>query len=243
MNTKKIITVDIGNTTINFGWFSGWRLIKTKKIATKTATKKKIKTILNNTSIYPVGISSVVPEANKLFKSLPQKVYFAGKNLKVPIKSLYDSKCVGMDRLVGAWTAKKIFPQTRLVLDFGTAVTLDFISKKGVYQGGIIMPGIGSTQKVLSACALLPEKITYQEPKRIIPKNTIESISAGIGKGFPFMINGLITKYSKLLNLPGSTPVIITGGEAAIIIKHLKFNYICEPFLVLKGLNLLLNRS
>ena len=68
-----------------------------------------------------------------------------GNNLSVPIKNLYDKKNIGMDRLLGAWSATRLYPQTRLILDFGTAITLDFVSPKKVYQGGIILPGIGST--------------------------------------------------------------------------------------------------
>ena len=238
MNSGKIIAVDVGNTNIDIAWMNDKGVIKTKKIPTLTANKQSISKILKGFK-GPITVCSVVPSTTSLFKGLGLKVYTVGANLSVPIKSLYDKKSIGMDRLVGAWTAQKLFPKTRLVLDFGTAITLDFISAKKVYQGGVILPGIGSTQRALSRCSLLPKKITYTQSKRIIPRNTAESISRGIDKGFSCMLNRLIEDYKRNLKLKNNTPVVVTGGEAGIIIKHLEFRHTYEPFLVFKGLYLL----
>jgi type III pantothenate kinase len=240
MSSKKIIAVDIGNTSIDFAWINNGKITRSKKIPTQTATKQSIVKIIKNFN-GPIAVCSVVPKATHLFKGLKQKVYFAGGNLTIPIKSLYDKKNIGMDRLLGAYAAIRLFSQARLILDFGTAITLDFVSTKKVYQGGIILPGIGSTQRVLSKCALLPKKIIYKPSKRMIPKNTAESISKGIDKGFSCMVNKLIEDYKKSLGIQNSTRVVITGGEAPIILKHLEFEYIYEPFLVFKGMYMLLH--
>ena len=84
-----------------------------------------------------------------------------------------------MDRLMGAYAAVRLFSQVRLILDFGTAITLDFVSTKKVYQGGIILPGIGSTQRVLSKCSLLPKKIIYK-PGYFIASRSICSLFISI---------------------------------------------------------------
>ena len=231
-----MIAIDIGNTNINIAWFKGEKIIKKSKLPTKQATKLKLKKILSKNE--KIVICSVVPKVLSLFKGLGN-VHLMGKNIKVPIKCFYESKSVGMDRLVSAYAAKKIWPETRFIIDFGTATTIDFLNKKGDYQGGIILAGIGSTCKALSECALLPNKTKLNYTKTIIPKDTQESITIGIVEGFSSMINGLIKKYRSKLKIRGKQTIVITGGEAGIVENKLQFVYKYEPDLVLKGLQML----
>ena len=100
----------------------------------------------------------------------------------------------------------------------------------------VILPGIGSTLKAFSNCALLPKKINFTKQINSIPKDTNESINQGMKEGFSLMINGLVNKYKKKLKISNNKKIVITGGEAEIIIPALKFPYIYEPFLVVKGL-------
>ena len=118
-----------------------------------------------------------------------------------------------MDRLVLAYAAKKIYPQTRLIIDFGTATTLDFLSKNGDYQGGFILPGVGSTLKVLSGCALLPTNIRFKRSRSFVPKTTLSSITRGLEEGFSAMINSLVKKSKQKLKLAAKDKVIITGKD------------------------------
>jgi type III pantothenate kinase len=152
------------------------------------------------------------------------------------MKCFYDKRAVGMDRLVGAYAARILFPHTRLILDFGTAITLDFLSRQGAYRGGIILPGIGSTLGVYARCALLPRYIRFKKTKKHIPANTRESITKGLQEGFSLMINSLVAKYKGILHIPKASPVIITGGDAALIMPHFDFAYYYEELLVIKGL-------
>jgi len=237
-----MIAVDIGNTNLNFAWFRNDSIVKTRKLLTKSASKSKISRVIPKNSGERIIICSVVPKITKIFKSLYQCVYVAGENLKVPIRCLYSKKDIGMDRLVGAMAARKFFPKTRLVLDFGTAITLDFLSSRGEYQGGIILPGIGSTLKVFSKCALLPSEVKFRRSRHLIPKNTKESINCGLEKGFSAMINSLVVEYKKKLKIPAFNAIVITGGEAKVVIPELNFDYKHEPALVIKGLQLIGNQ-
>ncbi len=234
-----MIAVDIGNTYLHFFGFRKGKVSKTLQIPTAGLTKNSVKRVLAQFPPEPLIACSVVPQVNKLFHGLKQKVYFIGADLKVPIACQYNQKQVGMDRLVAAFSARKLFPESRLVIDFGTAITFDFLSKSGTYEGGIILPGIGSTLAVFSKCALLPKSVPLKRSRRIIPRNTQQSINKGLVEGFSEMLNALVKKYTRLLKITAKPAVVITGGEVSAIKSALNFRHHYEPYLVAKGLYLL----
>ncbi|MFO8053146.1 MAG: type III pantothenate kinase [Candidatus Omnitrophota bacterium] len=237
METGEMIAVDIGNTSIKFGAFYKKKLKEVFFLQREKANKKTVKKVLSSfDKKSPIILCSVVPEINDLFLNLRQDVYLAGDDLKIPIKCLYDRDKVGDDRLLAAYAAKKIENSLRLVVDFGTAITLDFISKKGDYQGGIILPGINSTLKTFKSCALLPDHIKIKKTKKIIPKNTSESINKGLKDGFSLMINGLVDKYQKKLKFSQKDKILITGGDFSIVKPYLNFKFRYKKHLVLQGL-------
>lgn len=234
-----MIVVDIGNTSVSVAQITGKSISKPFRLDAKKINKTIVTKTFKKLPEGPVVICSVVPRITKIFKSLNRPTFVVGKNIHVPIKSLYNKKQIGMDRLVGAYAAKKKHPRTRIVIDFGTAITVDFISNKGVYEGGIILPGLGSTLTVLSSCAMLPKKIKLKQIKQPIPKDTSQSIAKGIQEGFSNMLNGLVSSYRKKCKLKASDQIVITGGEAAFIRPKLNFPAYYEPNLVLKGLAIL----
>jgi len=234
-----MIAVDVGNTSIHIAHFKKGRLKKAKKIPTLGVTKTLIRRALNYKLGEKILVCSVAPKVTKLFKSLKVSTYIVGQDIKVPIGSSYNRKQIGMDRLVGAFAAKKLFPKVRLVLDFGTAITLDFLSPGNTYLGGIILPGLGSTLGVFSKCALLPKQIKFKKTKKLIPTTTEGSITKGLLEGFSLMINSLVKKYKKKLRIAKNKKIIITGGDAKVIIPGLDFPCKYEPLLVLKGLEIL----
>jgi len=234
-----MIAVDAGNTSIHISHFKNGRFRKAKKIPTSGVTKASLKEALSSKLNEKILVCSVVPKVTKIFKSLKMSVYIVGQDITVPISSFYNKRQIGMDRLVGAYAAKKLFPEIRLVLDFGTAITLDFLSKGNVYQGGIILPGIGSTIGVFSKCALLPKRIKFKKTKKSIPTTTESSIAKGLEEGFSLMINSLVKKYKNKLKIAKNKKVVVTGGEAKVIISNLNFPFKYEPLLVLKGLEIL----
>ncbi|MDD5195149.1 MAG: type III pantothenate kinase [Candidatus Omnitrophica bacterium] len=247
-----MILVDIGNTSIHFAKASGRSIKRITLLRDSAATPGRIDRILAAYRDKEIIVCSVVPRITALFLRIARnrsyKLYVVGKNITVPINCLYNKKNVGMDRLVGAYAALNLYPQTRLIIDFGTAVTLDFMSARKEYRGGFILPGIGSSLRVLSQCALLPKQINLDKrrPKRNrkrrispIPRDTPESISRGLIEGFSAMINSMAAKYSSPKALSKKSSVIVTGGDSKIIMPYFQFSYMHEPHLVLKGLLLL----
>jgi type III pantothenate kinase len=242
-----MILIDVGNTSIHFGLAKdnqGNGFIKDLcRLDSKKPDSKRISAILHKYPSDKVLVCSVVPKVTDIFEKLKSKfknrIFIIGKDIEVPIKSFYNPKKIGIDRLVGAYAAKKLYPRARIIIDFGTAITFDFLSIKGDYQGGFILPGIGSSLKVLEQCALLPKAIVLKRATRFIPRDTAESISKGMEEGFSAMINRLESRYRAILGLTTTDTVVITGGDGGFIMDTLEFPYIFDKDLVFKGLKLL----
>ncbi len=233
-----MILVDIGNTNLHFAELKGSGVREILKIPASQAGPDFLRKKLAAFRRREFLVCSVVPKLTRSFLKLFKNVCLVEKDIKVPLKTLYRRNQVGADRLVAAFASNRLFPGARFILDFGTATTLDFLSGYGDYQGGIILPGIGSTLEVFSRCALLPDKVILRKSRSVIPRNTAASISRGVEEGFSAMINSLIQRYKHRLRLP-RPKVVITGGSALLILPQLDFSYRYEPLLVLKGLGIL----
>ncbi len=235
-----MILADIGNTSIHFGIEKNEHLIDTFRLYNKDITLSLLRSKLKKYKFQEIIACSVAPSISCYFKRLRRKVYFVGKDIIVPVKSLYNKNEIGQDRLVNVFSALYFYPQAKIIVDFGTAITVDFISKKGAYLGGFIFPGINLYLRSLGRCELLPDNIKLIEcGSSFIPKNTLSSISEGVKEGFPLMVNSFILKYKKILEKKQRVKkidIIVTGGESYILQKKLDFPYIYDPLLTLKGL-------
>ncbi|MFH0764149.1 MAG: type III pantothenate kinase [Candidatus Omnitrophota bacterium] len=237
----RLIAVDIGNTNITIGVFKGERLIKKMKIPTNSYSlyDKNFRKFPSSDII----ISSVVPPAlSRLTASLNKigncRVSIVGRDVLVPVKNLYRIKSeVGQDRLVNAYAAASIYGAPCAIIDFGTAITFDLVSKKGEYLGGLILPGIDmSLAGLYRDTALLP-KVKLKRAHDIIGKDTVNSMRGGILFGFGKMCDGLIFEYRKILGK--GLKVIATGGNASLMKIYAKSIHAVDADLTLKGLYLI----
>jgi len=249
-----LIAIDIGNTNITVGAFKAGRLAAKAKIPTHSYSLyepgfKKIfkKAGLDLKSDNEVIVSSVVPVAlgrlvmhlNKITRC---NITILGRDKKVPIRNLYRIKReVGQDRLVNAYAAKVLYGAPAVIIDFGTAITFDLISKRGDYLGGLILPGIGiSLSSLYEKTALLP-KVELKDAPHIIGKSTANSMRGGILFGFGAMCDGLVSRYRKALGK--SLKVIATGGNAPLIKKYSSSIQFLDEDITLKGLYLISRSS
>ena len=245
-----LIAIDIGNTNITVGVFRGEYLAAKTKIPAHTYSLyepgfkrlfKKAGLSLEEeheviiSSVVPVSLGRVVMHLNRIAKC---RITILGRDKKVPIRNLYRLKSeVGHDRLVNAYAAKVLYGTPAVVIDFGTAVTFDLVSKKGAYLGGLIMPGIGiSLSSLYEKTALLP-KVELKDAPYIIGKSTTSSMRGGILFGFGAMCDGLVSKYRR--ELGRSLKVIATGGNAGLIKKYADSIQVLDEDIVLKGLYLI----
>jgi len=241
-----LLAIDIGNTSINLGLFRGKRLFK--KFAIPTARRNyspALKKFLakNHNSIDETIISSVVPTAAKnlsrdLFRLLKKKPRLIGKDLRVPIRNLYRRPAqVGQDRLVNAYAASRLYGAPAVVVDFGTAITFDIISKNKAYLGGMILPGLGiSLDALYERTALLP-KIELGRPREFIGRDTRNSMLSGIIYGFAALTDDMTDRIRKKIGK--NARVIGTGGNISLIAKFCRNLEIIDPDLTLKGISLL----
>jgi len=248
---KNLLAVDIGNTNITVGLFKRNKLSGKTKIPTVSHSSyiRCMKTLISKSYLGVEGvggaiISSVAPSALARFIVELRKIFpliaitVLGKDKIVPIKNLYKvKKEVGQDRLVNAYAVKTLYGAPAVVIDSGTAITFDIISKKGDYLGGLILPGIElSLSSLYEKTALLP-KVELKEALSIIGRDTANSMRGGMLFGFGAMADGLVSKYRQILGK--NTLVIATGGNSPLIKKYAKSIQIVDEDLTLKGLRLI----
>jgi len=246
-----ILTIDVGNTNTVLGVFEDGKLKKHWYISTdQDKTSDEYGILINNLFTYEkidikslkgIAISSVVPPVVTSLKKAVQgfldiEPLVVGPGVKTGINIKMDNpREVGADRIVNAVAAyEKFGGQALIVVDFGTATTIDAISGDGDYLGGAIAPGIGiSTEALFQNAAKLP-RIELTKPKTAIGKNTITAMQSGIVYGFVGQTEGLIKQFKK--EIGEKTYVIATGGLVNLIAPETELIDKTEPYLTLEGL-------
>lgn len=221
VKNNNLLAIDIGNTNIAAGFFRDGKLVRKFKIPTHSYALygrrfKRIPDDVIISSVVPLALSRLLVHLNRLGKS---NIAILGKNAAVPIKNLYRiRKEVGQDRLVNAYGALVLYGTPCVIVDFGTAITFDCVSKKGAYLGGLILPGIElSLSSLYKNTALLP-KVSLKAAPDIIGKDTANSMRGGILFGFGAMCDGLVSQYKKTLG--GNLKVVATGGNAPLMKRY-----------------------
>ncbi len=247
-----LLAIDIGNTTIALGLLRGLKVVKVFRVETQLPRNKmtvQLKRILTGLkrkypSLKTAVICSVVPDVLGALKSivaqeLKTKVLVIGQDLHVPLINRYrNPQQVGQDRLVGGYVAMTFYGAPTIIIDFGTAITFDVVSKKREYLGGIIVPGLRlSAESLFHKTALLP-KIKIISPKELIGRDTQNSILSGLFYGYGAMCRGLVHLISK--KIKGKPTVVITGGHTALMKKYIAQDIqVVDEDLVLKGVALI----
>ena len=236
------VLVDIGNSSIKKMYFLNNEL-KNKKILNYSKSnltniyKFLEKDIKNNKTIYSC---SVVPEVDKFLKKKHKNIYFLDKKLlKMLISKKVNLKQLGSDRIANFLGCLHEFPKSKnfLIIDFGTATTIDII-KNSVYEGGIILPGLLTSYNNLIDSASLINKFKFDKTKLIYGKNTSEALLSGSYNGYSILIEGYIKKLNSLFNK--KFKIAITGGYGNIFINKFKNSYF-DNNLTFKGLKYYLN--
>ena len=237
-----ILAIDIGNTNITFALMDKNGRIRRKH---KTPTSKPVFNSVpeNSRNLEKIIVVSVVPSALRELKKILKKrfkktkILVVGENVKVPLVCEYNKSQIGQDRLVTAYAAAKLCGPPVLIIDFGTAVTFDAVSKSGVYIGGLIVPGIKMSLDSLSERTALLPKTYLKRTNSFIGKNTESSIRNGMIYGYAALCEGMIRLFRKKVSK--DIKVIATGGDAALISQFSPSMRKIDANLSLKGLYLL----
>jgi type III pantothenate kinase len=146
---------------------------------------------------------------------------------------------LGIDRLLNAYAARTRIDTPAVVIDAGSAVTVDWVSEAGHFCGGAILPGLGLQAKALATGTdVLPEiEWTGESAIQLPGKNTADAIRSGILAGTAAGVDGLIERYRNIAGVKaGEVPVVLTGGDGPRISPHLRHLHQIMPNLVCRGL-------
>ena len=243
------LAVDIGNTSIAFAVMRGHRILVRYEVPTAQQQRKllaQLKSVCRKIrhrfpSLDQTVICSVVPTALIQLKKavaaeLKIAVCIVGRDIKVPIVNRYrNPNQVGQDRLVCAYAAQRLYGRPLIIIDLGTAITVDVVSVGGEYLGGIIVPGIRlSADTLFQKAALLP-LVRIQPAGALIGRDTKESILSGLFHGYGAMLKGLIAQIKS--EIKGTPKVIVTGGYTEIMKRFISGSInAVDTDLVFKGI-------
>ncbi|MCM3786516.1 type III pantothenate kinase [Neobacillus mesonae] len=252
-----ILVVDVGNSNIVLGIYKRRELLHHFRISTsRQSTTDEYGVLIHNlfrmsgisaSDIEGVIISSVVPPLVNVLeemcvKYVGKKPLLVGPGIKTGLNLRYENpREVGADRIVNAVAAIDRYQCPLVVVDFGTATTFDCIDAEGNYLGGAIVPGIGiSTEALYQRASKLP-RIELEKPKKVIGRNTVHAMQAGIIFGYAGQVDGIVERIKE--EMEAEPKVIATGGLAELIASETKtIEEVC-PMLTLEGLRIIYERN
>lgn len=234
MQNEIVLVINIGNTNITCGLYKNNKLLLTEQIPTVTKNFKKYK-IFAKRGLKCVIISSVVPEVTRFLKKIFKEPIFEIRHGSVNIKNLYYKRSeVGIDRLITAYSAKEKYCAPLIVIDFGTAITFNVVSKKGEFIGGLILPGIGMWGEFLYRRTAKLPKVKFLKVSKLIGRSTRECMNSGIFFGNVELVKGLIRRLKRVTGR--SSKVIATGGLAKAISPYIREIDEVDENLILNGM-------
>lgn len=252
-----LLAIDIGNSNIVIGGIDGDDIrfearIATDRIKTSDQYGVEIKNMLDlfSVSVEEVEdciISSVVPPVfnavcTGVIKLTGLNPMVVGPGIKTGLNiQMDDPASVGSDRIVIAVAALQEYAPPLLLIDMGTATTVEVIDETSTYLGGVIIPGVRLSVDALSQRTAQLPSIQLDRPRRLIGKNTVECMRNGSMYGTAAMLDGLIGRMEE--ELGKRAVVVATGGIAKFIIPLCRREIRLEEDLLLKGLGVIYRRN
>ncbi len=245
-----LLAIDVGNSKIAFGIFDSGKLRVSLSMATSIHRQEDEYASLlfgvlpyhglSKEDITEAIMCSVVPPLVHVFQALCQRyldidLMVVGPGVKTGVRiSLDNPREAGPDRIVNAAAAFRLYGGPAVIIDMGTATTLDVISGEGDYMGGAIAPGMEMAAEALySRTARLP-RIELARPQHVIGKNTINAMQSGIIFGYTGMVESLVGRIEK--EMGEKVKVIATGGYAEAIARETDIIQAVSKDLTLIGL-------
>lgn len=252
-----LLAIDIGNTNLVIGCIKEDQILFKVRIATdRTRTSDQYGVEIKNmieafgvkiSEISDCIISSVVPPVfnsvrTGLIKVLGKQPMVVGPGLKTGLNIHMDVPSqVGSDRIVIAVAALAEFQAPLILMDMGTATTIEVVEPENRYMGGVIVPGVRVSLDALTSRAAQLPGISLDRPKNVIGKNTVDCMRSGMMYGTAAMIDGLVDRIEE--ELGHSSTLIATGGMAQFIAPLCRHEIIIDKDLLLKGLNIIYKKN
>jgi type III pantothenate kinase len=252
-----LLVVDVGNTQTHIGTFEGATLVAHWRFATvRDSTVDELGAALGTLlglrgmalgQVDASIVSSTVPQLRPEWTAMAQRYLghempVVGPGLRTGMPIRFDNpREIGPDRLVNAVAGYERMGGPCVIVDFGTAVTHDIVSRDGEYLGGVIFPGVEISLEALSERAAALFKIDLTPPRGLIGKSTVDAIRAGVLYGFAAMVDGIVARLRE--ELGSDTHTLATGGLVDMIVPYCRSIEAVDHLLTLTGLRLIWERN
>jgi type III pantothenate kinase len=253
-----LLVVDVGNTQTVVGLMESGQVVNHWRIATvRHRTGDEIAGLLQGffslqdlrprEDVDEVGIASVVPRLTAQWADMSEKhlgitPFIVGPGARTGMRiAMKNPAEVGADRIVNAVAAAERYGVPVVCVDFGTSTNFDVVNAAGEYVGGSIAPGVEVSMEALTTRAARLVKVEISEPEHAIGKDTIEAMQSGAVYGFAGQVDGIAEAIWD--ELGERTKLIATGGLAPLIARYATSITEVDPFLTLRGIELIMRRQ
>jgi type III pantothenate kinase len=247
---SNFLAFDVGNTNMTIGLFEGDRITRVWRLSTKLQITDDELLIqlssllqlngLGEATWVGAAICSVCPPLDQRIRRVLRQVLqvepvLLKPDAKLPFLNAYDSpKDVGMDRLANVAAGLLVFPAPMIIIDFGTATTLDVLNAEHQYLGGVILAGIETTAEALYQKTSKLPQIAIEQPATALGRNTVHAIQSGLILGAIESINGMIRRLESELGTEST--ILVTGGLGRVLSNQIDRCALMDDQLTLKGI-------
>jgi type III pantothenate kinase len=240
-----LLAVNVGNTMVNVGVFEGDRLVRTARIpAAQAADLRRAWPAdlppLDRLADVPVVACSVNPPVAErvegALSSVGARVRLVGRDFEAPMPTrVREPKRLGADRLVNAYEGYARYRRAMVIVDLGTAITVDAVSGEGVFLGGAILAGWRLAALALNEHTALLPAVTVEDVPAALGDDTVSAIRSGLFWGAVGAVRELVARLRS--EVGADALVLATGGDAARFGPHIPEVAQVVPELTLLGLH------
>ncbi|MGD9765454.1 MAG: type III pantothenate kinase [Candidatus Binatia bacterium] len=240
-----LLAIDVGNTHTVLGIFDGGRLAHHWRIETNPARTEDehavlLRGLLHASRIDGAAMSCVVPALTPTFRTLCEKylrldLLVVRPGIRTGLSIRYETPhTLGSDRLVNAVAAWERVRGAVIVVDFGTATKIEYVSPEGAYLGGVICPGVRIASQALFAHTARLSAVELRRPAQTVGRTTADALQSGIVLGHLATVDGLVRRIQREQRVEAR--IIGTGGFASLLAPHSETIEEVHEFLTLDGL-------